>query len=121
MPEPGRAVDLDAIRERLTHKLAFGHGEAAAMADIAALLAEYEKLLGFARKILNGYYDCAPGDLDGGDVQDWAVEAGLLVPTEMTKACGENCVCAEMDDFPQTCYRLSAALAPEATEETRHE
>lgn len=50
--------------------------------------------------------------LEGGDVQERAVAAGLLVPTEMREPCGDNCACADVTDFPTTCYRFnSAALA----------
>lgn len=44
--------------------------------------------------------------LDGGEVQDWGEELGLLVRVVATQACGENCSCAEYtDDWPTDCYR----------------
>jgi hypothetical protein len=46
------------------------------------------------------------GELDGGDVQDLAEKTGVLVPVKVTEACGENCACAEWDDFPLDCYRM---------------
>lgn len=54
--------------------------------------------------------DCARdgmGDVCGGDIQDWAVEAGLLIEHQVTESCGENCACAEYGDFPHKCYRYS--------------
>ena len=51
-------------------------------------------------------------DLDGGWLQDKAEELGLLVRVEVSEPCGENCWCAEYDDFPQECIRYS--------EEVRH-
>ena len=50
-------------------------------------------------------HDCA--DLDGGDIQDKAIDLGLLVGVEVTKSCGENCNCAGYDAFPLTCFRMS--------------
>lgn len=66
-----------------------------------------DKLGKFIVKMLSNLPD---GDVDGGDLQDTAVECGLLVPTNVTEPCGEICYCAEYDDFPQTCYRLSPEL-----------
>lgn len=50
-------------------------------------------------------------DIDGGWFQDAALEAGVLVRVEVTEPCGENCFCAEWDDFPQTCIRRADRLA----------
>jgi len=50
------------------------------------------------------------GSLDGGDIQDTAEACGLLIPTEVTEACGEACLCAGYGDFPMTCYRRSPIL-----------
>ena len=72
------------------------------------MAAGQEPLLRFAGKVIDASREGA--EPDGGDIQDWAVEAGLLVPTPVTESCGEGCSCAEWDDFPQTCYKDSAAL-----------
>jgi hypothetical protein len=72
---------------------------------------EQRALLRFAARLIDE-------SRDSEDVQDWAVEAGLLVPTPVTEACGEWCACAEWDDFPQTCYRDSPALAAARWEES---
>lgn len=52
------------------------------------------------------------GDLDGGTLQEWLTEAGVLVPVRMEKPCGENfCACAEAGAiFPEDCYRLAPEL-----------
>lgn len=75
-----------------------------------ALKVEIERLRGFARAIMDERY----GNLDGGKLQDLGVKHGLLIPTEVTDVCGENCVCEEYGDFPQTCYRFSRILTGEA-------
>lgn len=46
-------------------------------------------------------------DLDGGWLQDEAVRLGVLATVQVAEACGEDCTCAEWDDFPQECYRLA--------------
>ena len=43
--------------------------------------------------------------LDGGELQDALVEAGVMKEVMATEPCGEKCDCREYDDFPQTCYR----------------
>lgn len=48
-------------------------------------------------------------DLDGGSVQDKAMELGLLVRREATKPCGDNCSCADFG-FPSWCYRFAPLL-----------
>jgi hypothetical protein len=42
--------------------------------------------------------------------QDKAEELCLLIRVTATEACGENCKCAEYDDFPQECLRLNKEL-----------
>ena len=62
----------------------------------------------FAWRILERVWE--GGDFDGGDLQELAVSTGILIETEMTEACSSTCACAEVDDFPQTCYRLAPNL-----------
>ena len=57
----------------------------------------------FANKILQVAFD--GNDLDGSDIQDIGVECGLLKEVMATEPCGENCVCAEYNDWPMECYR----------------
>ena len=50
------------------------------------------------------------GDIDGGSLQEKAVEIGLLVPKTMTKPCGEHCACFENGDGPFECYFLAKGV-----------
>jgi len=67
------------------------------------------------------------GDLDGGELQEMAVMAGVLAPVHATEPCAEECRCAEYDDFPQECFRyppdvraaIDAARAPRSEQEER--
>lgn len=75
----------------------------------ASAIAAVEPLREFARWAL---HESSEGlSFDGADVQDKAVELGLLVEVEVEGPCGENCACAEFGDFPTNCYRLSSILA----------
>lgn len=65
---------------------------------------DLEKLRGFARAILDGWPEVP--QWDGCDLQDIAVKFGLLEARRVTEPCGENCQCAEWDDFPMDCYFL---------------
>ena len=38
-------------------------------------------------------------------MQKIGLRHGLLKEVIATKPCGKNCACAEVGDFPQTCYR----------------
>lgn len=46
------------------------------------------------------------GDVDGGWLQDYALECGLLTRVDVTESCGEGCSCDGELDY---CYRLSEA------------
>lgn len=53
----------------------------------------------------NGGY---PGDVDGGALQSWAEQCGLIKAFTADSPCGEGCACAEgipTDEFPTQCYR----------------
>lgn len=44
--------------------------------------------------------------MDGGDIQDWGVECGLLKAVTVSAPCGEGCVCDAYDGtYPTECYR----------------
>lgn len=60
----------------------------------------------FAAHVLDWHRnDGFPGDVDGGDVQECALENGLIEPfTTPAGGCGEGCECEEGD----RCYRNSA-------------
>lgn len=70
------------------------------------LTAERDELRKFVGRVL-GEARQYMSDIDGGDVQAWAVECGLLEEWTPTEPCGEQCECAEVADFPTRCYRLT--------------
>ena len=51
----------------------------------------YDALLAFAREIMSAWPE---GGIEGGDLQDAAVEHGLLVPETRYAPCSEECPCA---------------------------
>jgi hypothetical protein len=72
---------------------------------------DLEKLRGFANRIMEHWPN---GDVDGGDLQEAAVEFELLVDVTAAEPCGEACMCAEYGaDFPTQCYRKTALLKAE--------
>lgn len=89
---------------------------AKAYQSLSALLAErdseIERLRPFARygaKVIEAHRD-EIGDIDGGSLQEMAIECGLLHEVEVTEPCDpESCRCAEWDDFPQKCLRYTEA------------
>lgn len=58
-------------------------------------------------KVLQESRDNDYGDVDGGWIEDMALELGVLVKVPVTEPCGPGCSCAEWDDFPQECVRYS--------------
>ena len=76
--------------------------------DRPALSPAGDGLREFARRVLNHQN---LGDVDGGDIQDWGLELGLLVKVRVSKPCDENCNCEDFDEFPQDCVRLAPALS----------
>jgi hypothetical protein len=88
-------------------------------ADLAAVMADSaeqvriakdaceraNRLMRFAGLVLKAHRnDGWPGDVDGDDLQDWALRCGLIEERQMSEPCGETCTCAEVADFPTTCY-----------------
>jgi hypothetical protein len=68
---------------------------------------EVERLRAFASDVMTAW---PIGDVDGSELQEYAVRRGLLTPVERTEPCGDGCSCAEYyatDDWPEgiTCYR----------------
>jgi hypothetical protein len=49
-------------------------------------------------------------DADGAQIQELAVEHGLLKPEHRTERCGDACSCAEYADFPVECFRKADEL-----------
>ena len=60
-------------------------------------------LKGFADEILNVFF--MGSSIDGFDIQEIGAKHNLLKKVLATKSCGENCGCAEYDNFPCDCYR----------------
>lgn len=60
----------------------------------------------FAAKVLDAHRnDGYPGDVDGGDLQEFALECALIEPFEVpADGCGERCECEQGD----RCYRHTA-------------
>lgn len=72
-----------------------------------------DKLRAFAQAVLKNWPDCM---LDGEEIQEIAVEHGLLIGTVKTERCGDWCGCAEYDEFPVICYHKSQLLDPALVE-----
>jgi hypothetical protein len=50
------------------------------------------------------------GHVDGGDLQEWLAESGVLREETMQAPCGETCTCAEVmgpNEFPLKCFRYT--------------
>ena len=81
----------------------------------AALGDEVAKLREFAGNVLGTHREHGCCDIDGSDVQDWALAAGLLHEVEVTESCGaEDCTCMEYygeitAQNPAKCLRLTDA------------
>lgn len=74
-------------------------------AEVRRLEVERDRLRGFAQAVMEVWPE---GDMDCGDLQDIAVNHGILEPQQMASPCSESCYCAEYygpDDWPITCYR----------------
>jgi hypothetical protein len=116
---------LSAEKQQIdTSHVAGGKPEADTSLEVGLLAAEAKPLneairatdadwKGFAMSILDEHrQDGYPSDVDGGTIQDAAVKYGLLVEREVTEPCGETCTCAEVTDFPTTCFfKSDAAIA----------
>jgi|GEM_PF-5343863 hypothetical protein len=70
----------------------------------------YRALVSFARWAITSS-SFAGSDLCGGQVQEVAHKLGLLEEISVSEPCGESCGCAEVGDWPATCYRFAPALA----------
>lgn len=68
-------------------------------------LDDIAKLKRFAGLVLkdhrNGGY---PGEVDGGELQAYAEQCGLIEERRVESPCGENCSCTDFGEFPTTCY-----------------
>ena len=78
----------------------------------AAMQAELAQLRGFAVDVMGAWPD---GDIDGSDLQDMAVEHGLLTAATVHQPCAGPCSCVdyvsdEQFDAGVECYRKSQVL-----------
>lgn len=87
--------------------------------ELAKVTAERDKLRAFAQAVMTDWPEYA--GIDGGDLQDIAVDHGLLESTVRHEPCGEGCNCAwYAEPLPHewrkgvTCYRKTALLGDES-------
>lgn len=95
----------DDLIERLHSRFMFAT-EPELIARLEQLQAEVERLRLFSGRILNASREHMT-DVDGGDVEAFALETGLMEPFRATESCGDWCGCA--GNFPATCYRYTDA------------
>lgn len=68
---------------------------------------EVDQLRKFANKVMSHWpFD---NEIDVIDIQQYAVDAGLLERRIVTESCGENCICEE-SDMPTECFRTTNLL-----------
>ena len=100
----GDLADRGPADEALCEAIhAYARGYAAQVTDELAALRK------FAQAVMQSWPD---GDVDGGELQDAAVSAGLLAGWHVIKSCGEGCQC---EYFPAICYRHTPLLTGEKT------
>lgn len=71
----------------------------------------------FAKEVIYGALE--GGSFDGADIQEIAVNHGLLKIETRTEECGEVCACREYG-FPSECYRKSDLLELKPAAECEH-
>ena len=98
---------IRSIRRANESGICIGLSDAIALVEQLPDEREVAALRKFAQLIMRAWPHT---DVDGGDLQDIAIGCGLLKPTEATEPCGEFCNCADVDDFPMTCYRATTLL-----------
>ena len=77
------------------------------------LIADRDALRKFAQAVMQSWPD---GDVDGGELQDAALSAGLLVGVEVSESCGDECQCVDAGEWPTTCYRRTPLLTGDQKE-----
>lgn len=64
----------------------------------------------FAAAILRPFLRGDIDNLDGFDIEEMAIKAGLLEPATVDEPCGDRCSCADNGaEFPTECNRLTEA------------
>ena len=67
-------------------------------------------LVAFAFAVIHEFCQERGTALDGGWLQEQALKFGVIQPVPVTEPCGENCICAEVDDFPMDCLRIAPEI-----------
>lgn len=75
-------------------------------ARLATSEADVRRLTRFAAKVIDGH----TGTWDGCEIEEMAIEAGLMTAVEVTEPCCEGCACASVDNIPGTCYRPTESI-----------
>lgn len=82
-------------------------------AELERVRGERDELRAYSQATLRDWPESTPEE---GDLQELAVEHGLLFEVEVHEPCGEACFCAENGDFdggPMTCLRPTPLLTGE--------
>jgi hypothetical protein len=93
-----REVTLD--RDESQEVAALAREVLAARLSRSTVEPEGPQLRAFVRWVLDQH----TGTIEGCDIEEKAVELGLMTVTEVTEPCGEGCACSDYG-FPATCYR----------------
>lgn len=74
-------------------------------------MTDLEKLRAFTQFILEDWPEGGPDEFE---IQDKAIEIGLLEGHDVKEPCGEDCWCEEYHgEFPVICYRRTKVLTGE--------
>jgi hypothetical protein len=95
-------VDLDEVERLARARDRYGHITPEVVLSLAAELRALRRFAGFVFSAHRN--DGYPGDVDGGEIQQWALECGLIEERQMFEPCSGHCTCAEICDWPTTCY-----------------
>lgn len=89
-------MSAEACREASN---ALGNARAALLAHVAGV----EQLATFGARVLMQHHgDGERGDVDGGWLQETAVESGVMTKETKTVPCGERCPCGDFVDHGET-------------------
>lgn len=85
------------------------HFSLATLDDVKAYLSEHG-LVAAPKSYVNFIDTCLQASrdgcsIDGAEIQDTFADIGIIEQYEAKESCGTNCICAEVDAFPQNCYR----------------
>lgn len=110
-----RASELEQARRTSEYWKA---SHLAGNAVIDRLEAEVEALRQFANEIISD--TLAGASFDGGDIQEMAIQYGLLQSEQRNEPCGDVCNCSEFG-FPVECFRKTKLLLGAASGEREGE